>query len=73
MATKAAALAPEVMPMTSGAASGLRSIVWKVTPARPKLRPATTAMTAGGSASPDGEGGAGYLLAEDDPSTSPDG
>lgn len=51
MAMAAAALAPELMPMMSGLASGLRSIVWKVTPARPKLNPATRARTARGSRS----------------------
>ena len=51
MAKAAAALAPELMPMTSGLASGLRSIVWKVTPARPKQSPATTASAARGSRS----------------------
>ncbi len=51
IAMAAAALAPELMPMMSGLASGLRSIVWKVTPASPKLNPATTARTARGSRS----------------------
>ena len=37
--------------MMSGLASGLRSIVWKVTPARPKLSPTRTARTARGSRS----------------------
>ncbi len=49
MAKAAAALAPELMPMMSGLASGLRSIVWKVMPPSPKQMPATTARTARGS------------------------
>jgi hypothetical protein len=48
IATAAAALAPALIPMMSGLASGLRSIVWKVTPPRPKQRPATIASTARG-------------------------
>ena len=51
IAKTAAAPAPELIPMMSGLASGLRSMVWKVTPARPKLIPATTASTARGSRS----------------------
>lgn len=47
----AAALAPEEIPMMSGLASGLRSMVWKVTPPRPKLAPHTTASTTRGSRS----------------------
>lgn len=52
IAMAAAALAPELMPMMSGLASGLRSIVWKVTLTRPKANPAVTARTARGSRSP---------------------
>ena len=48
MPTTAAALAPELMPMMSGEASGLRSIVWKVTPAMPKRSPASRPSTARG-------------------------
>ena len=48
LAPYAAALAPELMPMMSGLASGLRSIVWNVTPPRPKQIPATTASTVRG-------------------------
>ena len=51
MATTAAALAPELMPMTSGEASGLRSMVWKVMPPRPNEAPASTASVARGSRS----------------------
>ncbi len=47
----AAALAPELMPMTSGLASGLRSSVWKVAPATPNAMPASTAVRARGSRS----------------------
>ncbi len=35
----AAALAPDVMPMMSGEASGLRSMVWKTQPPIPKAAP----------------------------------
>ena len=48
MPKAAAALAPEEMPMMSGLASGLRSMVWKVTPPSPKHAPASTASTARG-------------------------
>lgn len=51
MANTAAADAPELMPMMSGLARGLRSIVWKVTPPRPKHSPTRTARTARGSRS----------------------
>ncbi|KZX22133.1 hypothetical protein ACH61_00700 [Rathayibacter tanaceti] len=44
MATTAAALAPEVMPMMSGLASALRSIVWKITPPIPNPTPTSTAV-----------------------------
>ncbi|WKK73134.1 hypothetical protein Q0F99_10025 [Rathayibacter oskolensis] len=44
MATTAAALAPEVMPMMSGLARALRSIVWKITPPIPKPMPTRTAV-----------------------------
>ena len=40
MQKTAAALEPEVIPMTFGFARGLRSIVWKVFPAMPKANPA---------------------------------
>lgn len=43
-----AAEAPEEMPMISGEASWLRSMVWKVTPAMPKAIPAATATVARG-------------------------
>lgn len=46
MPTTAAALAPELMPMTSGEASGLRSIVWNVTPAIPRHSPDRRPSTA---------------------------
>ncbi len=49
MAKTAAALAPELMPMMSGLARGLRSMIWKATPASPKLRPASTQRTARGN------------------------
>jgi len=49
IAKAAAALEPALIPMMSGLARGLRSMVWKVTPASPKLRPATTASTVRGS------------------------
>ncbi len=42
MPITAAALAPELMPMTSGDARGLRSMIWNVTPATPKQTPAST-------------------------------
>ena len=48
MPNTAATLAPELMPMMSGEASGLRSIVWKVTPAMPKANPASTPIVARG-------------------------
>ena len=51
MATTADALAPEEIPMMSGEASGLRSIVWNVAPARPNAVPARTAVTVRGSRS----------------------
>ena len=44
----AAALAPEVIPMTSGLARGLRSMVWKVTPATPNATPARTPVSVRG-------------------------
>ncbi len=47
-AKTAAAPAPALMPMTSGEASGLRSIVWKVTPAMPSALPTRRARTARG-------------------------
>ena len=51
IANAAAAPAPDVMPMTSGLASGLRSIVWNVTPPNPKQAPVASAVTARGSRS----------------------
>ena len=51
MPTTAAALAPAVIPMMSGDASGLRSSVWKETPAIPKESPARIARTVRGSRS----------------------
>ena len=45
----AAALAPDVMPITSGLARGFRSIVWKVDPATPKAMPARTPVSARGN------------------------
>ena len=48
MAKTAAALAPELMPMISGLASGLRSITWNAAPAIPKLAPASMARMARG-------------------------
>ncbi len=62
MPITAAALAPELMPMMSGEASGLRSIVWKVTPASPKAAPARTRQHGPRQAQlADGEGGAGHV------------
>ena len=46
MAKTAEAEAPEVMPMMSGLASWLRSIVWEVVPAIPKAIPASSPMIA---------------------------
>lgn len=40
MQNTAAALEPDVMPMTFGLASGLRSIVWNIYPATPNANPA---------------------------------
>ena len=51
MPMTAAALAPELMPMTSGLASGLRSIVWNVDPARPNASPTISPVSARGSRS----------------------
>ena len=49
MAKAAAALAPALIPTMSGLARGLRSMVWNVTPPRPKHSPTTVASTARGS------------------------
>ena len=49
MVNTAAALAPWLTPMTSGLASGLRSVVWKMAPLTPKADPTSTASTARGS------------------------
>lgn len=49
MAVTAAALAPELMPMTSGLASGFRSMVWNSAPASPKAIPIMVPVTARGS------------------------
>ena len=46
-----AALAPEVMPMMSGLASGLRTMVWKIAPDMPKATPTSSPMSARGSRS----------------------
>ena len=48
-AKTAAALAPRLMPRTSGLASGLRSIDWNAAPADANAAPARTAMQARGS------------------------
>ena len=42
MQNTAATLAPDVMPMTSGLARGLRSMVWNVLPATPNANPTST-------------------------------
>ena len=47
----AAALAPAEIPMMSGLASGLRSMVWKAAPAAPKASPASRPARARGSRS----------------------
>ena len=66
MPNTAAALAPELMPMMSGDASGLRSIVWKVTPAMPNAKPASSPSAARGSrSSPTVKDAPGHGLAED--------
>ena len=66
MANAAAALAPELMPMMSGLASGLRSIVWNVTPPSPKQSPAAIASTARGRRSrPTVKEAPGHVLPED--------
>ena len=68
MAMTAAALAPELMPMTSGAASGLRSMVWKVMPPRPNEAPASAAMRRPRQPQlADGERGPRHGVADDDP------
>ena len=51
MQNTAAAEAPELIPMMSGLASGLRSIVWKVMPAIPNAAPARAPTSARGSRS----------------------
>ena len=48
IATTAQALAPEVMPMMSGLASGLRTMDWKMAPEIPKQTPTATPMSARG-------------------------
>lgn len=48
MATTAAALAPAVIPMMSGLASGLRTSVWKIAPESPNATPTHTAVTVRG-------------------------
>ncbi len=48
MPVTAARLAPALMPMTSGEASGFRSIVWNVTPAIPNAKPDNRASSARG-------------------------
>ena len=45
----AAALAPSVTPITSGLASGLRSMDWKAAPEPPRASPAPSATSAVGS------------------------
>jgi hypothetical protein len=45
------ALAPAVMPMMSGLASGLRASNWKTDPERPNALPTSNAATARGSRS----------------------
>ena len=68
----AAALAPELMPMTSGAASGLRSMVWKVMPPRPNDGPGEHRQA--GPRQPqlaDGEGGTRHVSPRMTRSTSP--
>ncbi|KOG53542.1 hypothetical protein ADK76_27290 [Streptomyces griseoflavus] len=49
MQVAAAALAPEVMPMTSGLASGLRTRLWKIAPDMPNPRPASSPVSTRGS------------------------
>lgn len=49
IAATAAALAPRLTPITSGLASGLRRVAWKIAPPTPKARPTRTASTARGS------------------------
>ena len=51
MQTTAAALAPGVMPMMSGLASGLRASVWKIAPETPKAAPTSSPVSARGSRS----------------------
>jgi hypothetical protein len=45
----AAVVAPDVTPMTSGLASGLRRSCWKIAPARPNAVPASRPTRARGS------------------------
>ena len=47
----AASDAPEVIPMKSGEASGLRARVWNIAPASPKAAPTSAPATARGSRS----------------------
>ena len=49
MQNTAVTLAPDVMPMTSGLAKGLRSIVWNVLPATPKANPTSAPASRRGS------------------------
>ena len=51
MPMTAAALAPVLIPMTSGLARALRSIVWNTTPPIPKQSPVNSAVAARGSRS----------------------
>ena len=48
MVATAATLAPELMPRMSGEASGFRSRVWKVAPAAPNAKPASSPSIARG-------------------------
>ena len=71
MAKTAEAEGPEVMPMMSGLASWLRSIVWEVVPAIPKAIPASSPMIARGSRiSPTSKEAPGTMSPESTASTS---
>ena len=49
IAKTAAVLAPRLTPITSGLASALRSVVWKIAPLTPRAAPTMTASRARGS------------------------
>ena len=71
MANTANALAPDVMPMMSGLASGLRAMLWKIAPDRPSAAPTTRPVRALGSRScVDDEVGRPVPAAEQRPTTS---